>query len=110
MFAMILFIVFCVFFLRTAYWCCFSGAMQILEFQLHYAFIMGCAVTAFWFFTAIICIVEYMGLKKKSKTDRYMMRVMSTRRGMPPPQMGYGGYGGYQMAYGAPPQQLGYGY
>ncbi len=87
----ILFIVFCVKFIQEAYWCktCMSGSMQVLEYKLHYAFIMGCAVSGFWYMGVLFCLIEWCSLRIKKKKLPYMQYVISTRPpGQYPPGRG----------------------
>lgn len=89
-----LFVSMCVMFLRQAKWCCFSGAMQIMEYRLHASFIISCVVTGFLFGCAYVALLEMRTLRKSDQMKRYMQRVRSTRKQQPyaPSKSGYSTY------------------
>ena len=73
--------------------------MQVLEWSLYYAFIMGCGATACWYFVGGLCVGELNSLNKGKKVNKYMMRVASTRKAGPGYQTPYAEYA---APYGRP--------
>lgn len=76
---MALFTVWCVLFLNSVYWCCPSGAMQMLEWRLHYCFVLACVLPAFLIAIVIMAATEIHVLRSPLRLEKYQHKVR--RRG-----------------------------